>query len=48
NSTDQGKPFIQVHGNTDTAKIMDEITGRIMQRVESKKEGQGKEKICQR
>lgn len=47
-STDQGKPFIQVHGKTGTAKIMDEITGRIMQRVESKKEGQKKEKICQR
>ena len=37
NSTDQGKPFIQVHGKTDTAKIMDEITGMIIQRVESKK-----------
>ncbi len=34
-STDEGRPFIRAYGKTPTAKLMDEIVGKIMQRVES-------------
>jgi len=34
-STDQGKPFIQTYGKTSTARLMDEIVGKIMARVEN-------------
>ena len=34
-STDQGRPFIRAYGKTPTARLMDEIVGKIMQRVES-------------
>jgi Mrp family chromosome partitioning ATPase len=37
-STDQGKPFIRAYGKTRTAKLMDEIVGKIIQRVEKKNE----------
>jgi len=34
-STDQGRPFIQAYGKTSTARLMDEIVGKIMARVEN-------------
>jgi len=34
-STDQGRPFIQAYGKTPTARLMDEIVGKIMARVEN-------------
>jgi len=34
-STDQGRPFIQTYGKTSTARLMDEIVGKIMARVEN-------------
>ena len=33
-STDQGRPFIRAYGKTPTAKLMDEIIGEIIERVE--------------
>lgn len=35
-STDQGRPFIRAYGKTPTAKLMDEIVGEIIKRVENK------------
>jgi len=34
-STDQGRPFIRAYGKTSTARLMDEIVGKIMARVEN-------------
>jgi len=34
-STDEGRPFIRAYGKTPTARLMDEIVGKIMQRVEN-------------
>ena len=34
-STDQGRPFIRAYGKTPTARLMDGIVGKIMQRVEN-------------
>ncbi|MBA7704825.1 Iron-sulfur cluster carrier protein [subsurface metagenome] len=34
-STDRGRPFIRAYGKTPTARLMDEIVGKIMQRVEN-------------
>jgi len=34
-STDQGRPFIQAYGKTSTARLMDEIVGKIIARVEN-------------
>jgi len=34
-STDQGRPFIRAYGKTPTARLMDEIVGKIMQGVAS-------------
>ncbi len=34
-STDQGRPFIRAYGKTSTARLMDEIIGKIMARVEN-------------
>ncbi len=34
-STDQGRPFIRAYGKTPTARLMDEIMGRVIQRVEN-------------
>lgn len=34
-STDQGRPFIRAYGKTSTARLMDEIVDKIMQRVEN-------------
>jgi len=34
-STDQGKPFIRAYGKTPTARLMDEIVGKIIQRVQN-------------
>lgn len=34
-STDEGRPFIRAYGKTSTARLMDEIVDKIMQRVEN-------------
>ena len=34
-STDEGRPFIRAYGKTPTARLMDEIVGKIMQRVQN-------------
>ena len=34
-STDQGRPFIRAYGKTSTARLMDEIVGKIIARVEN-------------
>jgi len=34
-STDEGKPFIQTYKDTHTAKIMDEIVGKVAERLEN-------------
>jgi len=34
-SSDQGRPFIRAYGKTPTARLMDEIVGKIIQRVEN-------------
>lgn len=36
NSTDEGRPFIQVYAKTNTAEVMDEIVVKIMEKVENK------------
>jgi Mrp family chromosome partitioning ATPase len=36
NSTDEGRPFIQVYAKTPTANIMEEIVVKIMKKVENK------------
>ena len=35
-STDQGRPFIRAYGKTPTARLMDEIVGEIIKKVENK------------
>ncbi len=35
NSTDEGKPFIQTYKDTNTAKILDKIVGKVVERVET-------------
>lgn len=35
-STDQGRPFIQAWAKTNPARIMDEIVGKVIQRVENR------------
>lgn len=35
-STDQGRPFIQAWAKTDPARIMDEIVGKVIQKVENR------------
>ena len=37
NSTDEGRPFIQVYAKTRTAEIMDEIVAKIMEKAEDEK-----------
>ncbi|RLE07117.1 ATP-binding protein [Candidatus Aerophobetes bacterium] len=37
NSTDEGRPFIQVYAKTRTAEIMDEIVAKIMEEAEDEK-----------
>jgi len=34
NSTDEGRPFIQTYAKTSTAKVMEQIVGKIMERLE--------------
>lgn len=36
NSTDEGKPFIKTHKDTNTAKILDKIVGKVVEKVENK------------
>jgi len=36
NSTDEGKPFVQAYRETETAKLMDRIAMKIMERIKNK------------